>query len=556
MSSIDPQKSYVSEGKKQEELKEKLEEIRIKKEEEKIEALAREKGFSYVDLAKFPIAPEALQLISLFDSQRFGLICFFVTEASAKIASTEPDSPEIKKFIKEEIEDKYNLKTELFFISEHSFLAASRLYATLPRETKIRKGVEITPEDLKRFEEIVETFKDLNQEIQRVSISDLLALVLASALKARASDVHIEAEEKDVKIRFRVDGLLIDVAELAKSLWPQVITRIKLISGLKINITTKPQDGSFVILLPTDRIDVRVSSLPTAYGESVVMRILRSSAQGLDLEGLGLRRSDLDLLKKQAERPNGLMITVGPTGSGKTTTLYAILSKLNDPETKIITIEDPIEYRLKGVNQSQIDPTKNYTFANGLRSIMRQDPDVILVGEIRDAETAEISIQAALTGHLVLSTLHTNDSFGAIPRFLSLGVKPYLLAPALNMIMGQRLVRRVCSACKTKINLDDNLLKRVKEVLGDKLPKGSLEFYQGKGCRECQGLGYKGRVGIYEILNITPELEKMIASGEEVSEYKIKEVAIQQGMTTMVQDGLLKALEGMTTVDEVFRVTE
>ncbi len=538
------------------ELKEKLEEIRIKKQEEETEELARSKGFSYINLSKFPIAPEALKLVPATESQRLGLVCFYATETSAKIAATDPSASGVKRFIKEEIEGRYHLKIELFLISEHSFNTAFRLYATLPREIKIKKGVEITPEDLKRFEEKIETFKDLNAEIQQVSISDLLSLVLASAIKSRASDVHIEAEERDVKIRLRIDGILINVAQLEKSFWPKVITRIKLISGLKINITTKPQDGSFVILLPTDRIDVRVSSLPTVYGESVVMRILLSSASRLNLEDLGLRAPDFEKLKKQIERPNGLIITTGPTGSGKTTTLYAILNKINDPETKIITIEDPIEYRLAGINQSQIDPSKNYTFANGLRSILRQDPDVILVGEIRDKETAEISVQASLTGHLVFSTLHTNDAFGAIPRFFSLEVKPYLLAPALNMILGQRLVRKICEHCKKEITLEESLLSRVKEVLKDKLPKGPLKFYKGEGCKECQGLGYKGRIGVYEVLVMTPEFEKLISSGQEVSEYKVRELALKQGVDTMVQDGLFKALDGITTPEEVFRVTE
>jgi len=548
---------YISGEKKQEELKEKLESIRIKEEEKKVEIQALQIGFPYINLVKFPVSPEALQLIPQQDSQKLSLICFYLSESSAKLASIEPRLPEVKKFIKEEIIDKHNLKVELYLISDHSFVVAHQLYATLPKIKKITKGVEITAERLKFFEEKIKTFKDLNKEVQRTTISDLLTLILASATKSRASDIHIEAEEKDVKIRFRIDGILIDVAELDKSFWSKVVTRIKLISSLKINVTGRPQDGSFVILLPTERIDMRVSCLPTAYGESVVMRILRSGiGGGLKIVDLGFNKEHLEEIKRQIERPNGLILTTGPTGSGKTTTLYAILNELNDPETKIITVEDPIEYRLKGINQSQVDPSKNYTFASGLRSILRQDPDVILVGEIRDQETAEIAVQSSLTGHLVLSTLHTNDSFGAIPRFLSLGVKPFLLAPALNVAMGQRLVRKICSSCKTKTTIEETLLSKVKEALGDKLPKGPLEFYKGAGCEKCQGLGYKGRIGIYELLVITPELEKMISAGEEVSEYKIRDTVLKQGMMTMLQDGLLKALEGVTTVDEIFRVTE
>jgi len=281
---------------------------------------------------------------------------------------------------------------------------------------------------------------------------------------------------------------------------------------------------------------------------------------GLGFEELGIRDRAFAQLRREVERPNGMIITTGPTGSGKTTTLYAVLKKLNNPETKIITIEDPIEYQLKGVNQSQTND--NYTFAQGLRSIVRQDPDVIMVGEIRDLETAEIAIQAALTGHLVLSTIHTNGAAGTVPRFLSMGTKPFLLAPALNVMIGQRLVRKICETCKKEIKLEPNILGRVKEILSS-LPKEEAEklnldkqkFYIGAGCETCQGIGYKGRIGIYEIMSINEEIEKLILSGQ-VSEYDMRAVAAKNGMVTMAQDGLLKAIDGITSVEEVFRVAE
>jgi type IV pilus assembly protein PilB len=387
-------------------------------------------------------------------------------------------------------------------------------------------------------------------------------MIVASALKAEASDIHIEAEENMVVVRFRLDGILHNIAQLPKEMQKQLISRIKLLSGLKINIFDKPQDGRFTIFLTNDKVDVRVSTIPTGFGESIVMRLLRSAAVGLEFEDLGLRGKAYEELKRQINRPNGMIVTTGPTGSGKTTTLYAILKKLAKPEVKIITLEDPIEYRLPGINQSQIDVSKGYTFPAGLRSILRQDPDVIMVGEIRDLETAETSIQAALTGHLVISTIHTNDASGAIPRFLSMGVKPFLLSPALNAIIGQRLVRRICPACKEETTLPPELLERVKKILSE-LPeeekKGidfkNLKFYHGKGCDKCNMIGYKGRIGIYEIMLMNKEIEELILSGE-VSEYKMKEVAVKNGMVTMVQDGLLKALEGITTVEEVFRVAE
>ncbi|HQA63836.1 MAG TPA: GspE/PulE family protein, partial [bacterium] len=325
----------------------------------------------------------------------------------------------------------------------------------------------------------------------------------------------------------------------------------------------RPQDGRFSVFLTNDRIDLRVSALPTAFGESIVIRLLMSSAVNLSFDDLGLRGGAFQILEREIQRPNGMIVTTGPTGSGKTTTLYAILKKLNKPETKIITIEDPIEYELKGINQSQVN--KDYTFAKGLRSIVRQDPDIIMVGEIRDLDTAEIAIQAALTGHLVLSTIHTNDAFGAIPRFLSMGAKPFLLAPALNVAIGQRLVRRVCDKCKTEIELSAEFKERVSKLLSE-LPNKpeyepykkdieQLKFYQGAGCENCQGLGYKGRIGIYEIMPIDGEIENKITKGD-LSEYEIKALAKEKGVVTMAQDGLLKALDGITSVEEVFRVSE
>ncbi|OGY43599.1 MAG: hypothetical protein A3B89_03630 [Candidatus Buchananbacteria bacterium RIFCSPHIGHO2_02_FULL_40_13] len=432
----------------------------------------------------------------------------------------------------------------------------------MPAVRKFIKGIEIKEEEIKKFEKDIRNFHDLNEKIKNVSMTELITLIIAGAIKSRASDIHIEAEEKDLKVRYRIDGVLNDVAILAKEVGPKITSRIKQLARLKINIVDRPQDGRFSIFLKNDRVDVRVSALPTGFGESIVIRLLIASAVSLSFEELGLRGRSYKTLEKEVKRPNGLIIATGPTGSGKTTTLYAILKKLNDPETKIITIEDPIEYELVGINQSQV--TKEYTFAKGLRSIVRQDPDIIMVGEIRDLETAEIAIQAALTGHLVLSTIHTNDAFGTIPRFLALGAKPFLLAPALNVAIGQRLVRKICTDCKTETKLDEETLERVKKLLSAlpvedkkeyKVDLDKLKFYKGQGCDVCQGLGYKGRIGIYEIMPIEGEIEDTIIKGN-LSENEIKEMAVERGVISMVQDGLLKALEGITSVDEVFRVAE
>jgi len=396
-------------------------------------------------------------------------------------------------------------------------------------------------------------------------MTDLITFLIATAVDARASDIHIEAEEADVKIRFRIDGILYDIVSLSRETWPKIISRVKLLSRLKLNVTDQPQDGRFEIYSAKDKMDVRVSTIPTQYGESVVMRILMSTAVGISFEALGLRGKAFADLEKEIKRPNGMIITTGPTGSGKTTTLYSILLKLNDPGVKIITLEDPIEYQLKGINQSQVDTGRGQTFATSLRSVVRQDPDIVMVGELRDIETSETAIQASLTGHLVLSTIHTNSAAGTIPRFLSMGVKPFLLAPALNVMIGQRLVRRICEKCKEEVEIDNRTMSEVTKLLSTVTPESGeahrlkdldkLKFYHGRGCEECQGLGYRGRIGIYEIMAMNEEIEKLILTGE-VSEYQMQEIAVKNGMITMVQDGLLKAIDGLTTVDEVFRVAD
>jgi type IV pilus assembly protein PilB len=365
-------------------------------------------------------------------------------------------------------------------------------------------------------------------------------------------------------IRFRVDGVLVVFARLPHSMWKRMISRIKTISGLKINISEIPQDGRITIELGGEAsLDIRVSTLPSAFGESVVFRLLNSSAIGLSFDELGMRAPVYAKLKAEIDKPNGMIITTGPTGSGKTTTLYAILNTLNNAETKIITLENPIEYKLKGIVQSQIDHSKKYTFSLGLRAILRQDPDIIMVGEIRDFETAQTAIDAALTGHLMLSTIHTNDAAGAVPRFLGMGVQGIFLAPALNAVIGQRLVRRICKDCKKPYTPPAEEVARMKEWV-EAIPENSgeakpdiskLEFMKGVGCATCNNTGYKGRVGIYEVFTVSAEVEQQILSGK-VSEFQMKEILHRAGMVTMGQDGMLKVIDGLTTLDEVFRVAK
>ena len=543
---------------------EKMRDIGIKERELQAEQRAGELGYQYINLDGFPISPEALILIAEEQAKKLSAVCFFLGASDIRIGAINPDDPTVKA-LSQELGKKYHARSAVYLISPHSLEFALRLYRMVPKVRKFVSGVEIPAEDIKRFEKDIQTFQDLSRRLEEVSVTDMVTLIMAAAIKARSSDIHIEAEEKTIKVRFRIDGILHDVAKLDPKIWPQIITRIKLVSRLKINIDDRPQDGRFTIFLTQEKIDVRVSTLPTAYGESVVMRLLMSSAVGIAFEELGIRGKSFELLRNEIKKPNGMIVTTGPTGSGKTTTLYAILNKLNDPGTKIITIEDPIEYKIAGVNQSQVDRSKGYTFANGLRNILRQDPDIVMVGEIRDLETAEIGINAALTGHLVVTTLHTNDAAGTIPRFLAMQVKPFLLAPAINAMIGQRLVRRVCEHCKQEAELDNQTMSKVMKVLAQ-IPEQSgfhipdnelrqLKFYRGAGCEECQGLGYKGRLGIFEVMTMSKEIETLILTGQ-VSEYDMRTIGAKSGMITMIQDGLLKAADGMTTVEEVFRVAK
>ncbi len=541
-----------------------MREIKLKELEVQTMRQAASLGYPHINLDKFPISQEALKLIPLETVKKYQVVCFYRDLESFRLGALNPLDPNIKK-IAQKIEEKYDIKGKIYLISQTSLNRVIDLYDKLPKIKPISKDVVITKEDLEKFSGSINNFDNFQNILKQINnISDLVVAILAAGDKLDASDIHIEAEEEKIIIRFRLDGVLYDAAELEKEIFARLISRIKLIASLKINITKKPQDGRFTIKLPEGDLDVRVSTMPTVFGESIVMRLLRQNQKQLELEDLGIEARTLTRLQQEIKRPNGMIITTGPTGSGKTTTLYAILRLLNKPGVKIITLEDPVEYRLEGINQSQIDKSKNYTFAKGLRSILRQDPDIVMVGEIRDLETAEISIQAALTGHLMLSTLHTNSAAAAIPRFFSMGVKPFLLGPALNCVIGQRLVRRLCPHCKVKVNLEnlqDEVIKKKTLDLIEKIPAdykeqiSDLEFYEPQGCDKCSGIGYKGRIGIYEIFSIDKEIEQAINNGT-VSEAEIEDLAIKKGMISMVQDGILKAKQGITSLEEVFRVIE
>ncbi len=541
-----------------------LEEKRSQIQTSELEILAQKEAVKvnlpYINLKGFPVSPEAISSLTLDEAKQERVIVFMKLAEEIHLATSKPGNK--VNAIAERLAKAEAADVHIYYCSDQSIDFGLALYEALPEKVEIVYGVKIEESDLKKFEKEIANFKDLQERLQKATVSDVVTMIIGAAMKGDASDVHIEAEEEGIKVRLRVDGILHDAAMIPSSQWKLIISRIKLLSGMKINIDTVPQDGRITIFLTNEKIEVRVSTLPTAYGESVVMRILRPKSISLDFEQLGITGLAWERLKKEIERPNGMIITTGPTGSGKTTTLYAILKRLNKSDVKIITLEDPVEYKLAGINQSQIDHSKDYTFAKGLRSILRQDPDIVMVGEIRDFETAEIAIQAALTGHLVVSTIHTNNAAGAIPRFLSMGVKPFFLAPALNCVIGQRLVRRLCPECKKKVELDAKVMEEVKKNLSDLPPTANikvpekLEFYgpgESKKCEKCNGLGYKGQIGIYEIFTMNKDIEHQILSGS-ASEYDMLAVAKKFGMVTMTQDGLLKALDGITSVDEVIRV--
>lgn len=391
--------------------------------------------------------------------------------------------------------------------------------------------------------------KDIAQIATELPVVKIFDTILDYAIAERASDVHLEILDDQVIIRFRIDGILRDITDLPKEIQPALVARVKILSKLKIDEHRIPQDGRFKFKIGEDFISLRVSIIPAFYGENIVMRLLFESARPLSLEELGLAANNLKIIQAGIRQPHGMILVTGPTGCGKTTTLYSILNILNTTEVKICTIEDPIEYGIRRVNQIQVNPKTGLTFATGLRSLVRHDPDIIMVGEIRDQETVEMAIHSALTGHLVLSTLHTNDAVGAIPRLLDMGAANFLVASTLNLVIAQRLVRRICPACLEESQPEESLLNFFQKKFGQKIQK--TKFYQGKGCFECNNTGFKGRIGIFEILKITPEIRQLIMEKSAASEFQ--KVAQKQEMITMLEDGLAKATAGQTTLSEVLR---
>jgi type IV pilus assembly protein PilB len=387
-------------------------------------------------------------------------------------------------------------------------------------------------------------------------------LVMGMAVQAEAGDIHVDPVENGVRIRFRIDGILHDIAEIGKEHYIPLMSKIKDLAGLEQSVKKATYDGRFTVMFESEpKIDCRLSIISGAYGETAVIRILAKQAAALRMEELGIRNQTLPMLLASVKKTKGIIITTGPTGSGKTTTLYSMLNSINNPDVKIITIEDPIEYHLEGVMQTQVDPEQGYTFASALRSLMRQNPNIIMIGEIRDNETAKVAVEAAQTGHLVLSTVHANSAAGAISRLAGLGIDRQELASSIECLIGQRLVRQICPACRQEQILDEATMAEVKTILNQIDPRSGVvlpaewKFYHGTGCPACKGIGYKGRLGIYELIVATPDIQKTIQLPG-VTDFDIEQAAMSNGTVLMLQDGLLKALAGETSVEEVFRVAK
>ncbi|MBU0999770.1 GspE/PulE family protein, partial [Patescibacteria group bacterium] len=393
--------------------------------------------------------------------------------------------------------------------------------------------------------------------LREAPVSNIIDQLLTYAVKSRASDVHIEPQEDRTRVRYRIDGILQEKILLPKGVHDALVSRIKILAILKIDEKRLPQDGRFTFTYGQNIVDLRVSTVPTVFGEKVVMRLLPKSTGAPTLLELGLKGVSLKALENQLFRTHGVILVCGPTGSGKTTTLYSVLTKISTTKVNVVTIEDPVEYQIPGVNQVQVNATVGLTFASTLRSFLRQDPNIIMVGEIRDTETADLAIQAALTGHQVFSTVHTNSASGALPRLLDMGVEPFLLTSAVNAILGQRVVRKIDPHCRVEFNAPPEVIDNVKQVLGKFIPKSqseNMKLYKGKGCNFCGNTGYLGRIGIFEVLVLTDKISKLVL--EHTSSGVIEETAIGEGMITMKQDGYMKALEGITTMEEVLRVAQ
>ena len=541
-----------------------LEELRKKEAEDLAKILSGKYNIPYLNLLTTPISLDALKTLPKDVAETSQLAIFQKIGKILKIAVRNPNLETAKNTLKD-LQNK-GFKLDMFLVSEKSLQKALRAYEDIPKTAKTSPGIiDISPEKIRHFSKIINNLENIKEELSKISSSnqkttEVLEVVVAGALVVEASDIHIEPQEKEIDIRFRLDGVLQKITSVATSLYQLLLSRIKLVSELKLNIHDKAQGGRFSLHTNIGEIEVRSSTLPGPYGESVVLRVLNPKTIGMKLEDLGIQPETLEIIMEEIKKPNGMILTTGPTGSGKTTTLYAFLKKIYSSEMKIITIEDPIEYHIAGISQTQVNQSQKYTFINGLKSILRQDPDVIMVGEIRDKETAEAAIHAVLTGHLVFSTLHAKNSAGTILRLIDLGIKPNLISPSINLAIAQRLVRKLCPKSKIKDKPTPKEMKIIQEIIKTfpkKIKKPGLEslsVWRAKPCILCNNTGYKGRIGIFEAFLMNKEIEKIILRNP--NEADIQKIADEQNILNIRQDGILKILEGITSFEEVSRVIE
>ncbi len=551
----------------------KLEELRKQEEEDLVRILAEAKyGISSIDLSGVTIENEALRFVDEKRARELEVAPFKMLGKNLYLAIRTPEKEGLEE-LRSEIEAK-GYGVTYYMASRASLEKVWGRYKELSLASSSKAGgIDIAGEIVAKIGEEIRTISDVDKAIQTSfqenkthRISHILEILLGGAIAINASDVHIEPEEATVRVRFRLDGVLQNVMELDEQTYKLLNSRIKLLSGLKLTTSANAQDGRFSIFLDKDEISIRTSMIPGAYGESIVMRILNPKSIQVNVEDLGIPERLFKVIEKEIAKPNGLILITGPTGSGKTTTLYAFLRRIYSTEIKIITIEDPIEYHLPGITQTQTEADKGYTFLEGLRSALRQDPDVIMVGEIRDSETAKIAVESALTGHLVFSTLHTNNAGGVIPRLIDLDVNPKTLTSALSMSMAQRLVRKLCPVCKKQRdpypeekNKIDTILQKAQEENKHVEEYGvtvgaPYKIYESVGCDKCNGTGYKGRCGIYEAILTDENIEKIMI--ENPSEREIKKVSEKQGLLDMKEDGIIKVVKGITSIQEVMSVVD
>ncbi len=542
---------------------ERLSELYEQEEETLARTLSQKYGVEYVDLTRVSIDTDALRLVTEEQARKVEIAPFRKIGKKVFVAMRAPNRTDSLQAI-QEIE-RLGYQTRLFMVSSASLTHAWEHYADISRATAAESGVlNISTDEIARIRTELKRVEDVQENVDATinskkthRVSRVLEVLIGGGLALSASDIHIEPEEEAVRVRFRLDGVLTDLLTFDHATAKLLLSRIKLLSGLKLNVKNAAQDGRFSVDVGDSEIEIRTSIIPGNYGETIVLRLLDPSTIGLPLEELGMDPFLMELFQAEIKKPNGMILNTGPTGSGKTTTLYAFLRAVNKPGIKIITLENPVEYHLSGVVQTQVE--KDYTFASGLRSILRQDPDIIMVGEIRDPEVASTAVHAALTGHLVFSTLHTNNAAGTFPRLIDIQVQPEIIGSALNMAMAQRLVRKLCQECKKKVPLDAAARTHVQRLLTDiprpeDLPKNKDSMWVPVGCDACGGSGFKGRLAVFEAILMDENVEKAVRNRP--SELDIWRAARPQGIRRLAEDGIDKVLRGITSLDELARVVD